>query len=32
MIGLVILGVVAYGGCLFAFGFRPRDFARRGAG
>src|SRR3954462_3589591 len=32
VIGLVILGVVVYGGCLFAFGFRPRDFSRRGAG
>ena len=31
-LGLVALGAAAYGGCLFAFGFRPRDFARRGAG
>jgi putative peptidoglycan lipid II flippase len=30
-IGLVMLGVATYGACLFAFGFRPRDFSRRGA-
>jgi putative peptidoglycan lipid II flippase len=29
--GLVLLGVVVYGACLFAFGFRPRDFSMRGA-
>jgi len=29
--GLVALGAGAYGGCLYAFGFRPRDFSRRGA-
>ena len=32
VIGLVILGGATYGGCLLAFGFRPRDFSRRGAG
>ena len=32
MIGLVILGAAVYAGCLFAFGFRPRDFSRRAAG
>jgi putative peptidoglycan lipid II flippase len=32
VIGLVLLGGAVYGGCLFAFGFRPRDFSRRGAG
>lgn len=31
-IGLVLLGGAAYGACLLAFGFRPRDFSRRGAG
>ncbi len=30
--GLVALGALAYGACLFALGFRLRDFARRGAG
>jgi putative peptidoglycan lipid II flippase len=30
--GLVALGGAVYMGCLFAFGFRPRDFSRRGAG
>ena len=30
-LGLVALGAAAYGACLFAFGFRPRDFSRRGA-
>jgi putative peptidoglycan lipid II flippase len=32
VIGLVALGTAAYGACLFAFGFRPRDFSRRAAG
>jgi putative peptidoglycan lipid II flippase len=32
VIGLVILGGAVYAGCLLAFGFRPRDFSRRGAG
>jgi putative peptidoglycan lipid II flippase len=27
--GLVALGAVVYFGCLWAFGFRPRDFARQ---
>src|SRR5688572_13782552 len=31
VIGLVALGSAAYAACLLAFGFRPRDFARRGA-
>jgi putative peptidoglycan lipid II flippase len=31
VLGLVILGAAVYGGCLYAFGFRPRDFSRRGA-
>ena len=31
-LGLVALGAAAYAGCLLAFGFRPRDFSRRGAG
>jgi peptidoglycan biosynthesis protein MviN/MurJ (putative lipid II flippase) len=30
-LGLVGLGAAVYGGCLLAFGFRPRDFSRRGA-
>jgi len=30
-LGLVLLGVAAYGACLFSFGFRPRDFSRAGA-
>jgi putative peptidoglycan lipid II flippase len=30
-LGLVALGALAYAGCLLAFGFRPRDFSRRGA-
>jgi putative peptidoglycan lipid II flippase len=29
VIGLVLLGGAVYGGCLLAFGFRPRDFSRR---
>jgi putative peptidoglycan lipid II flippase len=29
--GLVALGTAAYGACLLAFGFRPRNFSRRGA-
>jgi putative peptidoglycan lipid II flippase len=29
--GLVLLGAAAYGASLAAFGFRPRDFSRRGA-
>jgi putative peptidoglycan lipid II flippase len=32
VIGLVLLGGAVYGGCLLAFGFRPRHFSRRGAG
>ena len=31
VLGLVVLGSAAYGACLLAFGFRPRDFSRRGA-
>jgi putative peptidoglycan lipid II flippase len=31
VIGLTLLGAVCYGGCLFMFGFRPRDFSRRAA-
>jgi len=31
VLGLVALGMAAYGGCLLAFGFRLRDFSRRGA-
>jgi putative peptidoglycan lipid II flippase len=31
LIGLVLLGGATYGGCLLAFGFRPRDFSRRAA-
>ncbi len=29
--GLVLLGAAAYAACLAAFGFRPRDFSRKGA-
>jgi putative peptidoglycan lipid II flippase len=29
--GLVLLGAGVYGACLAAFGFRPRDFSRKGA-
>jgi putative peptidoglycan lipid II flippase len=32
VIGLALLGAVAYGACLALFGFRLRDFSRRGAG
>jgi putative peptidoglycan lipid II flippase len=31
VLGLVLLGSATYGACLLAFGFRPRDFSRRGA-
>jgi putative peptidoglycan lipid II flippase len=31
VLGLVLLGAAVYGGCLAAFGFRPRDFSRSGA-
>ena len=31
VIGLVLLGIAVYAGCLFALGFRPRDFSRRAA-
>jgi putative peptidoglycan lipid II flippase len=31
IIGLVLLGTAAYGACLAALGFRPRDFSRRSA-
>jgi putative peptidoglycan lipid II flippase len=31
IMGLVLLGVAAYAGCLLAFGMRPRDFSRHGA-
>ena len=31
VLGLVALGGAAYGACLLAFGFRPRDFSRRAA-
>jgi putative peptidoglycan lipid II flippase len=31
LVGLVLLGAATYGGCLLAFGFRPRDFSRRAA-
>ena len=31
VMGLVLLGAACYGACLFAFGFRPRDFSRRAA-
>jgi putative peptidoglycan lipid II flippase len=31
-VGLAGLGAIVYGACLFALGFRPRDFSRRGAG
>ena len=31
LLGLVALGMATYGACLLAFGFRLRDFSRRGA-
>ena len=31
MAGLVVLGAGVYGACLYAMGFRPRDFSIRGA-
>ena len=31
VMGLVVLGAATYGGCLLAFGLRPRDFSRRAA-
>jgi putative peptidoglycan lipid II flippase len=31
VLGLVALGAAVYGACLFAFGFRLRDFSRRAA-
>ena len=31
VLGLVLLGMLAYGACLALFGFRPRHFSRRGA-
>jgi putative peptidoglycan lipid II flippase len=31
LIGLVVLGVASYGGCLLLLGVRPRDFSRRAA-
>jgi putative peptidoglycan lipid II flippase len=31
LLGLVGLGILVYGGTLALFGFRPRDFSRRGA-
>jgi putative peptidoglycan lipid II flippase len=31
LLGLVALGTATYAACLLAFGFRPRDFSRRGA-
>jgi putative peptidoglycan lipid II flippase len=31
ILGLTLLGAVVYVGCLAAFGFRPRNFSRRGA-
>ncbi|HSU62252.1 MAG TPA: lipid II flippase MurJ, partial [Burkholderiales bacterium] len=32
VVGVALLGAVAYGACLALFGFRLRDFSRRGAG
>jgi hypothetical protein len=31
VLGLVLLGTLAYGACLALFGFRPSHFSRRGA-
>jgi putative peptidoglycan lipid II flippase len=31
VLGLVLIGAATYGACLLAFGFRPRDFSRKGA-
>jgi putative peptidoglycan lipid II flippase len=31
VLGLVLLGAATYGASLAAFGFRPRDFSRKGA-
>ena len=31
VLGVVALGAAAYGACLLAFGFRVRDFSRKGA-
>ena len=31
LLGLVLLGAATYAACLLAFGFRPREFSRRGA-
>jgi len=31
LLGLVLLGMLVYGACLAALGFRPRDFSRRAA-
>jgi putative peptidoglycan lipid II flippase len=31
ILGLVLLGAATYAASLAAFGFRPRDFSRRGA-
>jgi putative peptidoglycan lipid II flippase len=31
VVGLSVLGAAVYGGVLFAFGFRLRDFSRKGA-
>jgi len=32
VVGLALLGAAAYGAALTLFGFRLRDFSRRGAG
>jgi putative peptidoglycan lipid II flippase len=32
VLGVSLLGAAAYAACLAAFGFRLRDFSRRGAG
>jgi len=31
LVALVVLGVAVYAGCLFAMGFRPRQFSRAAA-